>query len=205
MLRARADHNTSCVFLPANATCLQVIHSLQLCGLFGSGARRVGSQLDLMEESETSESLSPSSFIRSGDRSLRSEARLADTSPRAAGSAFLLSSSEEVDVGSAEYFSPSLSPQYEDLVEVVTRAVAKLNIDWPAKHQVEPQRGKLDERFLRFKTPPPHRSLPFFPDLHTERSWVRPFSARLFIPSSDYYGNVAGTSERGYRAMPQVE
>ncbi len=108
-------------------------------------------------------------------------------------------------MGSAEYFSPSLSPQYEDLVEVVTRAVAKLNIDWPAKRQVEPQRGKLDERFLRFKTPPPHRSLPFFPDLHTERSWVRPFSARLFVPSSDYYGNVAGTSERGYRAMPQVE
>ncbi len=25
--RARADHNTSCVFLPANATCLQVIHT----------------------------------------------------------------------------------------------------------------------------------------------------------------------------------
>ncbi len=69
--------------------------------------------------------------------------------------------------------------------------------------QVEPQRGKLDERFLRFKTPPPHRSLPFFPDLHTEmsRSWVRPFSDRLFVPSSDYYGNVAGTSERGYRAI----
>ncbi len=86
-------------------------------------------------------------------------------------------------------------------------AVAKLNLDWPAERQVEPQRGKLDERFLRFKTPPPHRSLPFFPDLHTEmsRSWVRPFSARHFIPSSDYYGNVTGTSERGYRAMPRVE
>ncbi len=166
-----------------------------------------GLQLDLMEESETSESLSPSLFIRSGDRSPRSEARLADTSPRAAGSAFLFSSSEEIDVGSAEYVSPSLSPQYEELVEVVTRAVAKLNIDWPAERQVEPQRGKLDERFLRFKTPSPHRSLPFFPDLHTEmsRSWVRPFSARLFVPSSDYYGNVAGTSERGYRAMPRVE
>ncbi len=129
-----------------------------------------GLQLDLMEESETSESLSPSLFIRSGDRSPRSEARLADTSPRAAGSAFLFSSSEEIDVGSAEYVSPSLSPQYEELVEVVTRAVAKLNIDWPAERQVEPQRGKLDERFLRFKTPSPHRSLPFFPDLHTEMS-----------------------------------
>ncbi len=37
------------------------------------------------------------------------------------------------------------------------------------------------------------------------RSWGKPFSARLFVPLSDYYGNVAGTSERGYRAMPRVE
>ncbi len=246
------------MFLPANATCVQVIHiacvwfylgakhaesalegadcphceSLPLralCSrkaLFTEGSftsvprgagpatadaerrrRSWGSQRDLMEGSETSESLSPSSLIRSGDRSPRSEARHADTSPRAAGSAFLLSSSEEVDVESAENVSPSLSPRNEELVEVVTRAVAKLNIDWLAECQVEPQRGKLDERFLRFKTPPPHRSLPFFPDLHTEVSklWARPFSARLFVPSSDYYGNVAGTSERGYRAMPLVE
>ncbi len=57
---------------------------------------------------------------------------------------------------------PSHSPQYEELVNVVTRAMAKLSINWPAQCHVEPQRGKLDERFLRFKTPPPHRSLPFF-------------------------------------------
>ncbi len=67
----------------------------------------------------------------------------------------------------------------------------KLNINCPVECHVEPQRGKLDERFLQFKTPPPHRSLPFFPDLHTEvsRSWAKPFSAHLFVPSSDYYGN----------------
>ncbi|KAI2645589.1 Thromboxane-A synthase [Labeo rohita] len=55
--------------------------------------------------------------------------------------------------------------------------------------------------------PPSHRSLPFFPDLHTEvsRSWGKPFSARLFVPVSDYYGNVAGTTEFGYRAIPRVE
>ncbi len=88
--------------------------------------RSWGSQLDLMEELETSKSLSPSSFIRSGDRFPRSEARLADTSPRAAGSPFLLSSSEEVDVVSAEYVSPSLSPQYEELVEVVTRCCGQI-------------------------------------------------------------------------------
>ncbi|XP_034154746.2 uncharacterized protein LOC113523686 [Pangasianodon hypophthalmus] len=72
------------------------------------------------------------------------------------------------------------SPQYEELLEVVSQTVAKLSIDWPAETRVEPQGSKLGERFLRSKPPPPRRSLPFFPDLHTEvsRSWRRPFSAR---------------------------
>ncbi len=155
--------------------------------------RSWGSQWDLMEGSETSESLSPTSPIRSHDRSPRSEARHADTSPRAAASAFLLSSSEEVDTGNIEYVSPPLLPQYEELVEVITRPAAKLSLDWPAECPVKPQKGKLDEGFLRFKTSPPHRSLPFFPDHHTE------------VITTDYYSNVMGTSDRGYRAMPRVE
>ncbi|KAL0161017.1 hypothetical protein M9458_044742, partial [Cirrhinus mrigala] len=90
------------------------------------------------------------------------------------------------------------SVQYEELLEVVTHAVEKLKIDWPAKSQAEPQRSRLDERFLH---------LPFFPDLHTEvsRLWNSPFSACLFIPVSYNYGSVAGLDERSYRAMPQVE
>ncbi len=161
-----------------------------------------GSQLDLAEGMETGESLSSSSPARSTAHSLGSEAR----SAQGAGSALLLSSSEEVDAESVEN-SPPQSPQYEELLEVVTRAVAKLNIDWPTEKQAEPQKSKLDERFLRTKPLPPRRSLPFFPDLHTEvsRSWKKPFSARLFIPASDYYGNVAGLSDCGYRAMPRVE
>ncbi len=110
-------------------------------------------------------------------------------------------------MGNAGEITPSLSPQYEELVEVITRAVAKLNLDWPAKRFIEPQSGKLDECFLRFKMSPSHRSLPFFPDLHTEvsRPWGNPFLDCLFIPSSDYYGNVGGTNKRSYRAMPRVE
>ncbi len=90
---------------------------------------------------------------------------------------------------------------------MVTRAVDKLKIDWPAEQQTESRGSKLDERFLRARPPPPHRSLPFFPDLHTEvcRSWGRPYSSRLFIPASNYYGNVVGLDECGYRAMPKVE
>ncbi len=68
--------------------------------------RSWGSQRDLMEGSETSESLSPSSPVRSDDRSPRLEARQADTSPRAAAAAFLLSSSEEVDKGNAGQIAP---------------------------------------------------------------------------------------------------
>ncbi len=47
----------------------------------------------------------------------------------------------------------------------------------------EKQRSKLDERFLRSKSLPLRRSLPFFPDLHTEvsRLWRNLFSSRLFI------------------------
>ncbi len=101
--------------------------------------RSWGSQRDLMEGSETSESLSPSSPVRSDDRSPRLEARQADTSPRAAAAAFLLSSSEEVDKGNAGQIAPSLSPQYEELVEVITPAVAKLNLDWLAERFIEPQ------------------------------------------------------------------
>ncbi|KAL0150783.1 hypothetical protein M9458_053901 [Cirrhinus mrigala] len=164
-----------------------------------------GSQLDLLEGMETGDPLSPSSPSRSGARSQGSEARSAATSPQGTASTLRISSSEEVESECAEV-APQ-SPQYEELLEVVTRAVEKLKIDWPAEKQAEPQRSKLDERFLRNRPPPSHRSLPFFPDLHTEvsRSWGKPFSARLFVPASDYYGNVAGTSECGYRAIPRVE
>ncbi len=47
-------------------------------------------------------------------------------------------------------------------MEVVTRAAAKLSLDWPAECPVEPEGVKLDERFLRFKTA-------FFPPISTLR------------------------------------
>ncbi|KAI2663485.1 DNA-directed RNA polymerase subunit beta' [Labeo rohita] len=126
-----------------------------------------GLQLNLLEGMETGDPLSPSSPARS-------------------------TACSEVDVESMVNEPLPQSPQYEELLEVVTRAVAKLNIDWAVEEKAEPQRSKLDERFLRRK---PRWSLPFFPNLHTEvsRLWVRPFSAHLLIPASDYYGNVAPT------------
>ncbi|KAI2652402.1 Transposon Ty3-G Gag-Pol polyprotein [Labeo rohita] len=140
-----------------------------------------GSQLDLLEGMETGDPLSSASPSRSVARSAGSEARSVVSSPQGTGLTLRLSSSEE------------------ELLEVVTRAVEK--------SQSEPQKSKLDERFLRSRPPSARRSLPFIPDLQTEvsRSWSSPFSARLFIPASYNYGNVAGLDERGYRAMPRVE
>ncbi len=154
---------------------------------------------------ETGESLSPSTASRSSARSGKARSGKKAASSCRAGSTLNQSSFEEEEMESVD--EPPQSLQYEELLEVVTRAVHKLKIDWPAEQQTEPRGSKLDKRFLRARPPPPHRSLPFFPDLHTEvcRSWGRPYSARLFIPASDYYGNVKGLNEHGYRAMPKVE
>ncbi|KAI2646175.1 Transposon Ty3-G Gag-Pol polyprotein [Labeo rohita] len=150
-----------------------------------------GSQMDLLEGMETGDPLSPSLPDRSDARSEGSEARTAATSSQGTGSSLHLSSSEEGNLESAVEEPLPQSPQYEELLEVVTRAVEKLNIDWPAEKKAAPQKSKLDERFLRSKPPPPTRSLPFFPDLHAEisRSWERPLLARFFVPASDYYRN----------------
>ncbi len=166
-----------------------------------------GSQLDLVKGMEMGKSISSSLPTRSSTRSLGSKARSAVSSSRGEGSTLHLSSSSEVDVEGIDEDSPPQSPKYEELLEVVTRTVAKLNIDWPAEKQAEPQESKLDKRFLRSKPPPPCRSLPFFPDLHTKvsRLWARAFSSRLFNPASSHYANVAGVSDHGYRVMPRVE
>ncbi|XP_073708919.1 patr class I histocompatibility antigen, A-126 alpha chain-like [Garra rufa] len=77
---------------------------------------------------------------------------------------------------------PPRSPQYEELVEVLTHAVAKLNISWPAEQHHEPQ-GNL------------HKEI--------SRSWGKPYSFRLYNPTESY-ANVGGTEEYGYRAMPRL-
>lgn len=63
---------------------------------------------------------------------------------------------------------PPYSPPFKELLEVVTIAVAKLNIKWPTEKQEVQKKIKLDERFLQSRAQPSRRSLPFFPDLHTK-------------------------------------
>lgn len=70
-----------------------------------------------------------------------------------------LSSSEDVDVISIKARDledlPLLFFGYEDLLEVVNRAVAKLNIEWTTEKQEAHRRSKLDECFLQSKSQPP--------------------------------------------------
>lgn len=71
------------------------------------------------------------------------------------------SSSEVLNVLSIEASdlgdSPAHSPQYEELVEVVTCAVVKVNIEWPAERQEACKKCKFDERFLHLAPQPPCR------------------------------------------------
>ncbi|ROL50305.1 hypothetical protein DPX16_15134 [Anabarilius grahami] len=138
------------------------------------------------------------------------EARFAVSSPQRETPALHLSSSEEVDLGSVgagEEDSPFSSPAHEELLEVVTRAVAKLQIDWPAERAEARPKSKLDERFLPARSLPQRRGLPFFPDLHAEvsRSWKRPVQHRVFSPQTSVYSNIVGLRQHGYAAMPRVE
>ncbi len=83
-----------------------------------------------------------------------------------------LSDSEELDVVSANAMytddSPPHSHAYEELVEVVTRAVERLNINWQAEKEDVHSKSRLDERFLPSCAQPQCWGFPFFPDLHTE-------------------------------------
>ncbi|TRY82209.1 hypothetical protein DNTS_032386 [Danionella cerebrum] len=52
--------------------------------------------------------------------------------------------------------------QFEELLEVVTRAVEKLDISWPPAAQAPRSESKLDELYLRPRSQPPRQGLPFF-------------------------------------------
>ncbi|ROL44244.1 hypothetical protein DPX16_4313 [Anabarilius grahami] len=71
-------------------------------------------------------------------------------------------------------------------MEVVIRAIAKLNINCPAEKQKVRHSSLLDKCFLPSRSQPTRRGLPFFPNLHTEvsRLWKKPVSYRVFSPQT---------------------
>jgi hypothetical protein len=133
-------------------------------------ARRLrswGSQKDLADENETAAAPSHSSSEDSEAPVHGAEARVAASSAHIQDPMLVLSASEEVDVLSIEVDdrepdSPVHVHAYEELIEVVTRAVARLNISWPHDVQEAQNKSKLDERFLQHRAQPQRRGLPFF-------------------------------------------
>ncbi len=181
-----------CSSLPALFNGWGYTHSL--CCLFGRGTRTVsaredaqarvpqgsgpaaakaqrrlrswGSQMDLSAEVETGAALSLPSPDRFSASYQGWEARAAVSSALIEAHTLQLSDSEELDAANARDTedSPPQSRAYEELFEVVTRAVEKFNIDWPAEREDVRSKGKLDERFLPSRAQPQRRGLPFFPD-----------------------------------------
>ncbi|KAL0195685.1 hypothetical protein M9458_009257, partial [Cirrhinus mrigala] len=118
------------------------------------------------------------------------------TSSDPAASTLLGSTQEEQELLDEEMQSePSQSscPAYDELLEVMERATARLDLPWKRMKKTAP-RGRLDERFL----------LPFLPDLHTEvvKAWNKPFSARIHRFQQTSYANIEGMRENGYERMP---
>ncbi|KAI2645895.1 Zinc metalloprotease ZmpB [Labeo rohita] len=105
------------------------------------------------------------------------------TSSDPAASALLGFTQEEQELLDEEMQSEpfqSSCPAYEELLEVMERAMARLDLPWKRMKKATP-RGRLDERFLSDHNPPAQVSLPFLPDLHTEvvKGWSKPFSSRI--------------------------
>ncbi|CAM4528872.1 unnamed protein product [Leuciscus chuanchicus] len=167
-----------------------------------------GSQMDLSVDVETGSALSQHQSDRSSASHQGAEARAAVSSPLIEAPILQLSSSEELDVVSVEAESEDSPPQshaFEELLDVITRAVDRLSIEWPEDRQDVRSKSKLDERFLPSRAQPQRRSLPFFPDLHTEvsRSWGKPVSYRVYAPQTSHYSSIQNYKDYGYGEMPK--
>ncbi len=190
------------------------ISMLSALSVWGKSTRSVGSfffksswgsRVDLAEARETD---SPLSLTFSPDHEALasvSQARFGVSSEWADETSSLASGEVE---SATSVHSSSDEKAYEELLEVVTRAVDRLHLDWPQEQETS-KRSKLDDRYLSDGQGegPQRRSLPFFGDLHDEvaRSWNRPYSSRVFVPSTSIYSTIVDAKARGYMLMPQIE
>ncbi len=106
---------------------------------------------------------------------------------------------EEVEIES----SHSSCPAYAELLEVMERAMARLDLPWKRAKKVAPW-GRLDECYLSDHSPPAQVSLPFLPDLHVEikKAWKSQFSSLIHRFQHTSYVNIEGMHENGYEKTP---
>lgn len=69
-----------------------------------------------------------------------------------------------------------------ELLDVVTRAVNSLQLDWP--------QGKRDHQTIK---------------ITQQKSWSKPYSSCVFVPVTSIYSTIIGAKAQGYTTMPQVE
>ncbi len=167
-----------------------------------------GSQADLADEFERELSLSHES-AKNESEPLDYDDVISLTSSDPAASALLGYAQEEQEMSESEDVETELSqdlPAYEELLDVMECATARLDLPWERTKMAAP-RGRLDERFLPGHKTSAQVNLPFLPDLHTEveKEWKKPFSARIHKFQCNSYANIAGMRENGYERMPPVE
>ncbi len=147
-----------------------------------------GSQAELADELERGLSLSRSSAANEGERLDDDDAISLTSSDPAAGALLGYAQEEqEMSEGDEAEAEPDQSscPAYDELLEVMERATARLDLPW--------KRAKM-ERYLSGHNRPARVSLPFLPDLHAEveKEWKKPFSARIHRFKHTSYANVGG-------------
>ncbi len=138
-----------------------------------------GSQLDLADELERELPFSRASAESEGGLLDCDDAISLISSDPAAG-ALLGYAQEGKDVEGKDVKTEpfqSSCPAYEELLEVMECATARLDLPWERTKMVA-SRGHLDERYLSGHNPSAQASLPFLPDLHTEveNEWKKLFS-----------------------------
>ncbi|KAI2656086.1 Transposon Ty3-G Gag-Pol polyprotein [Labeo rohita] len=136
-----------------------------------------GSRVDLAEARETG---TPLSLAISPDQEVLasvSEARPGASSERAEDTSSLASAEIDLESATSEHSSRD-DKAYEELLGVVAGG------------------RDLSDGLS-----------PFFGDLHDElaRSWSKPYSSRVFVPSTSIYSTIVDSQARGYMMMPQVE
>lgn len=117
-----------------------------------------------------------------------------------------LPASKRLNIRSAQHVIPAKHQGYFEMLDVVTRAVARLSLDWPRDPIEKPNR--LNGMYIiADQAHPSKQSLPFLPDTHRElsRSWKTPYAALVYHPVLSFSSNVVGLKEHGYVAMPKVE
>ncbi len=99
--------------------------------------------------------------------------------------------------------SQTSCPAYEELLDVMERATARLDLPWERTKMAAP-RGRLDERYLSGHKTPAQVNLPFLPDLHTEveKEWKSRFPLAYTDSSVPVMLTLQGCVKTAMRGCP---